>query len=110
MKRSSHQIGAAEERIPFGATVLVRLGRVSLAPLATANGTAAPRLLFPDDEPAYAIGQQVAVRMFDDLGERDLHAIAAGPLMDPNRIYLPAGMLSRAEAAAREAANWQRIA
>jgi hypothetical protein len=34
----------------------------------------------------------------------DLHAIAAGPIMDSNRIYLPAGRVSLAEAMAREAA------
>lgn len=109
MTRGVCQIGVAVERIPFDATVLIRIGQVSLAPAATANGTAAPRPLFPGDEAVYAIGQQVAVRMMDGLGERDLHAIAAGPLMDPGRLYLPAGMVSRAEAIAREAANWQRI-
>lgn len=33
----------------------------------------------------------------------DLHAIAAGPIMDSNQIYLPAGKISLAEAKAREA-------
>jgi hypothetical protein len=32
----------------------------------------------------------------------DLHAIAAGPIMDSNEIYLPAGKISMAEARARE--------
>lgn len=35
----------------------------------------------------------------------DLHAIAAGPIMDIGEIYLPAGKLSMAETRAREAAQ-----
>lgn len=38
-----------------------------------------------------------------DRDHLDLHAIAAGPIMDSNEIYLPAGKLSMAETRAREA-------
>jgi hypothetical protein len=34
----------------------------------------------------------------------DLHALAAGPIMQPETLYLPAGKISLAEARAREAA------
>lgn len=33
----------------------------------------------------------------------DLQRIANGPIMDPNRLYLPAGKLTQAEYRAREA-------
>lgn len=35
----------------------------------------------------------------------DLHAIAAGPIMDSNQLYLPAGKISLDEARARDAAQ-----
>lgn len=41
----------------------------------------------------------------DGLDALDLHAIAAGPLMDANRLYLPAGRISLAEAERRERAG-----
>lgn len=37
----------------------------------------------------------------DDFGPDDLNAIANGGIMDPARIYLPAGKLTSAQAAAR---------
>lgn len=37
------------------------------------------------------------------LSSRDLQTIADGGIMDPNRLYLPAGRLSEAETRAREA-------
>ena len=42
-----------------------------------------------------------------DPAKLDLHAIAAGPIMDSNQLYLPAGRISAAKATAREAANVQ---
>lgn len=39
----------------------------------------------------------------DDFGPAELHLIANGPIMNPGAIYLPAGCLSPAETAAREA-------
>jgi hypothetical protein len=44
-------------------------------------------------------------RAMVDRANPDLHAIAAGPIMDSNEIYLPAGKLSMAETLAREAAT-----
>lgn len=43
-------------------------------------------------------------RALVDPEKLDLHAIAAGPIMDSNELYLPAGKISLAEALAREAA------
>jgi hypothetical protein len=37
-----------------------------------------------------------------DLSAQDLQAIAEMPIMDPGRLYLPAGKLSEAEYQARE--------
>lgn len=39
----------------------------------------------------------------DGLSAADLQSITDGGIMDPNRIYLPAGKLSEAEYRAREA-------
>lgn len=36
-----------------------------------------------------------------------LHALAAGPIMQPDQLYLPAGRISLAEAKAREAVHLQ---
>ena len=38
-----------------------------------------------------------AIAALGDLSPDDLRAIANGPIMDPNRIYLPAGRISEAE-------------
>jgi hypothetical protein len=67
----------------------------------------------PDDErnathPSPAEQRRAAVaehvgRAAEDFTKADLQAIADGGLMDANRIYLPAGRLSEAEARAREA-------
>jgi hypothetical protein len=47
----------------------------------------------------------VASLVADDgsLSSHDLQAIADGGIMDPSRLYLPAGRLSEADARAREA-------
>lgn len=44
-------------------------------------------------------------RVLVDPAKLDLHAIAAGPIMDSNQLYLPAGRISTEEAKAREAAS-----
>lgn len=44
-------------------------------------------------------------RKMVDPNNLDLHALAAGPIMDVGEIYLPAGKLSMAETRAREQAN-----
>jgi len=43
-------------------------------------------------------------RAMIDPAKLDLHAIAAGPIMDSNELYLPAGRISLAEAKQRELA------
>jgi len=85
----------AEEDIPLGARILVRGTRANLAPDTIANATVAPR-------PSWAgkkirAGQTFTALMDDGIGQRDLHAIANGPIMDEARIYLPAGKISEAE-------------
>jgi hypothetical protein len=47
-------------------------------------------------------------RKLVDPSNLDLHAIAAGPIMDAGEIYLPAGKLSMAETKAREFAQWSK--
>ncbi len=97
--------GIATEAIPFGASVLCRGFRVSLAAPEVANGTAKSRPLYGREKPVYDLGDYVAVEPIEGLGQRDLHALANGPIMDPCDLYLPAGKISLAEAKAREAAN-----
>lgn len=101
--------GIATEAIPFGARVLCRGFRVSLAGPEIANGTACRRPLYRGDKAVYEPGQTVAVEPVKGLGNRDLHALANGPIMDPSSLYLPAGKLSMAETRAREAANLEQI-
>ena len=48
-------------------------------------------------------------RQLIDQQNLDVHAIAAGPIMDAGEIYLPAGKLSMAETRAREATQVQRL-
>ena len=90
----------AEEDIPFGARVLVRGSRAKLAPDTIANATAAPRPTWADDK--IRAGQHFTAIMDDGIGQRDLHAIANGPIMDVANIYLPAGKISEAEFRARQ--------
>jgi hypothetical protein len=49
-------------------------------------------------------------RAMIDPAKIDLHALAAGPIMDSNEIYLPAGRISIEEAKAREDAGVERLA
>lgn len=99
--------GMATETIPFGAPVLCRGNRVSLAAPEIANGTAHPRRLYRDEKAMYEAGQCVVVEPVEGLGTRSLHALANGPIMDPSNLYLPAGKLSMAETRARERAAIQ---
>jgi hypothetical protein len=101
--------GIATETIPPGAHVLCRGFRVSLAAPEIANGIARERPRWCDDK-QYLVGQHVTVEPVEGLGARDLHALANGPIMDPNQLFLPAGKLSMAETRAREAANLVRTA
>lgn len=100
--------GMATEAIPFGAHVLCRGLRVSLAAPEIANGIARERSRWCDDT-QYLPGQHVTVEPVKGLGQRDLQALANGPIMDPSSLYLPAGKLSMAETRAREAANLEHL-
>lgn len=86
--------GHAIERIPHGAHVLCRNTKVCLADPSIANGIAATSKWHPG---AYEEGEWVTVVPIEGLGERDLHAMANGPLMEPSRLYLPAGKISEKE-------------
>ena len=104
--------GVAMERIPYGARVLCRKNEVSLAGPEIANGTASDK---PDwfhrlgsAEQVHEIGDWVSVEPIEGLGERDLHAIAAGPIMEPCKLYLPAGKLTEAEYQQRLALDFER--
>ena len=89
--------GTAKERIPYGALVLCRGFDIVLAPPEIANGRARrkPGSCGRADE-SYHAGDFVTVEPIEGLGERDLKALANGPIMDPGRIYLPAGRISEA--------------
>ncbi|MDY7525351.1 hypothetical protein [Sphingomonas sp. 10B4] len=97
--------GEAQEPIPFGAQVLCRCGKVSLAKPEIANGTACARPRYAGEKPIYRKGECVSVEPIEGLGARDLHAMANAPLMDANRVFLPAGKLTMAEYRARVAAD-----
>lgn len=99
------KLGLATEPIPVGATVLLLGGEVRLAGPEIANAVA-----IDDGLPSahYLKGQYVKVRPIEGLGERSLQAIANGPLMDPNRLYLPAGKCSEDEVRRREAWREER--
>lgn len=93
---------SADSYIPCGARVLVRGMRATVASADVANATA---LSPPRWAPAegYEQGQSLMVEMDVGLGVRDLHALAAGPIMDPNSLYLPAGKISMAQYRERQA-------
>ncbi|MCT2398485.1 hypothetical protein [Novosphingobium mangrovi (ex Huang et al. 2023)] len=90
--------GKAKERIPFGALVLCRGFSVTLAPPEIANGIARskPAWAGREDE-AYHAGDYLHIDPVDGLGQRDLQAIADGPIMEPSRLFLPAGRISENE-------------
>jgi hypothetical protein len=96
--------GVAQCHIPFGAKVLCRDFRVTLAGDEIANGTARPLPTWAR-RPRYDKGDMVNVDPVVGLGGRDLHAMANAPLMDANRLFLPAGKLSMEEYRARVAAD-----
>lgn len=90
--------GVAKETIKFGALVLCRNNEVRNADRSVANGTAKgrPRWGARQSE-TFEPGDWLHVVPVDGLAGRDLHAIAAGPIMEPLRLYLPAGKISEAE-------------
>lgn len=85
--------GKATTKIQPGQHVLCRNMECSPAEPAIANGIARS----PQYRAAYAPGDWVEADAVQDQGERDLQALANGPIMDPLRIYLPAGVVSEAE-------------
>lgn len=103
--------GVAKEPIAAGAYVLCRNFEVRLSPAETANGTAARRLKWEQRwyGDAYRTGDCVDVLPIEGLGERDLHAIANGPIMEPLKLYLPAGKLTEAEYQERLKLDFERI-
>ena len=90
----------ATQRIPIGATILVRGGDCSLAGPEIANGIAINDGWTPK---AYRKGERVKYDPIKGLGDRDLQAMANGPIMDPIRFFLPAGKCSEDELRRREA-------
>ena len=88
-------------RIAVGAHVLVRGGFADLAVPEIANGIAAPcrlgrgRKVFP-------AGETIDIEPIKGLGDRSLQAMADGPIMDPSRIFLPAGKCTEDEMRERE--------
>lgn len=91
MKRS---FATCLERISVGDKILVRGGKAQKADPSIANAVA--------DAPG-GKGDHIRYVPIDGLGDRDLQALANGPIMDPNRIYLPAGRCSEDEMRRREA-------
>jgi hypothetical protein len=101
--------GTAKERIPYGALVLCRNFNVVLAPKEIANGTARPRPKWEWSKGDYfEPGDFLLVEPIEGLGGRDLHAIAAGPIMEPTKLYLPAGKLTEAEYQERLKLDFER--
>lgn len=90
-------IAFADEDIPYGARVLVRGMRASLASGEIANGTAAPRPRWLREGDVIPARASFSVAMDSGIGERSLATLANGPIMDPCRLYLPAGKLSMDE-------------
>lgn len=89
--------GIAKEPIPYGAHVLCRDFQVELADPAIANGTAREPRHYRNPEGRYRKGDFVDVQPVEGLGQRDLHKLAQGPIMEPLRINLPAGKLTEEE-------------
>lgn len=100
--------GVAKERIPYGAHVLCRGFEVRLAPPELANGIACSKPAWGYPRDAHDPGDHVSVTPVEGLGQRDLNAIANGPIMEPIRLYLPAGKVSEAEYQERLKLDYER--
>jgi hypothetical protein len=99
--------GRAERKIKFGQLVLCRGGRVVPAPKSIANGFACAPPDW-DRRKHYSKNEWLFVDPVEGLGERDLQALANAPIMDSNRLYLPAGKVSEAEYQQRLFADFER--
>lgn len=95
----------ADTDVNYGARVLVRGCRASLADQRLANATVVRRPSWCRDDEVIEAGYSFSVEMDPPSAARDLQALADGPIMDSNELYLPAGKLSMAETRAREAAQ-----
>lgn len=93
----------ADEPVPYGATVLVRGVRASLAGPELANGRAVARPAWLGEGEVIPARFSFSVEMLDHVP--DLQALANGPIMNPVSRFAPSGRLSWAEAKAREAAQ-----
>lgn len=76
--------------------MLLRDNRIEPAKPELANGRVAKLPLW-DRRKAYSPGEYVQVDLIEGLGARSLQAMANGPIMEPLRLFLPAGKLSEEE-------------
>lgn len=88
--------GTATAPISFGQHVLVRGYDCSPADPTVANGIARTLPAFTCKS-SYKKGDFVMADRIEGIGQRDVHALAGMPIMDPVRLNLPAGKLSEAE-------------
>lgn len=95
----------ADGDVPLKCLVLVRDMRARVAEPALANARPVARPQWCGERWPMKNGQSFMVEMIEGLGDRNLQAIADGPIMDSRQLYLPAGKLSMAETRAREAAQ-----
>lgn len=90
-------LATADGPIPYGADILVRGNDAIVASQDIANAKALKPAWFPSRSGKYRKGDTVEYEPVAGIGQRDLHAIANGPIMDPKAIYLPAGKITEAE-------------
>lgn len=88
--------GTATAPIEFGQHVLCRGWECSPADPSVANGIARALPAFTRHT-SYKKGDMLLADRIEGVGQRDVHALAAMPIMDPIRLNLPAGKLSEAE-------------
>jgi len=92
----------AEKTIRYGERILVRDGRAVPADSSLANATAPERPSWISARFKIRTGNNFMAVMDDGIGDRDIKAIANGPIMDVANIYLPAGKVSMEEFKARQ--------
>lgn len=90
-----------EERIPWGAPILIRGRRAVAAEPSIANGHLRKRGRW-DEEDTCPAGTTVSATRIEGLGGRSLQDLANGPCMNALEIFLPAGKLSMEETLRRE--------
>lgn len=97
------------EREAHAFKLIGKLKRLASVPLNIKTGVSYRRLQFLVTKERLRRGEitvhdltPVARRALVDLERLDLHALAAGPIMQPDALYLPAGRITLAEAKVRE--------